>query len=252
MSYNNGTRSHSIKLYDVRNYAKGPFQDIAPNQVPASGNLYGTVGSSLSILENAYYRALYNNSYTSSMLNLPPVPSSNYAAQVQQYTGKGIVWNEFEFSLEGSHLLVDCINNEAGGSHAMDITANPISPPVLIVDGFSSDIEPTVVLRKKGVATETNTATSANTTSLHAAQRLGSCFSTDGRYILVGTEENEIVVLEKTNHNGQVMTVSTRLNSTLLGHNTPITVIKANPKYDVIASASSSNVALWIHCSNSD
>ena len=250
MSYNNSNRSHSIKLYDVRNYSKGPFQDIAPNQTPGNASANSLTTNSLSILENAYYRALYQNSYTSSLLNLPPIPSSNYIAQVQQYTNRNIIWNEFEFSLEGSHLLVDCINNESGGANVVDITANPLSPPVLVMDGFSSDIEPTVLLRKKGMATES--ITNSNTTNQHTAQRLGSCFSTDGRYILVGTEDNEIVVMEKINNTNEVITVNTKLSTTLLGHNTPITIIKANPKYDVIASASSNNVALWIHCTNSD
>ena len=242
---------HSIKLYDIRNYGKGPFQDIAPvaasNSSSAGGSGSGS-GKSLSLVESAYYRALFNNSNVGSTHALPARPSSYLSAQIAQYTAKSMLWNEFEFSLDGCHVLINCFHSFSNGDNIM-------APAALVVDGFRSDIEPTGLLRgKDGSAHVGNIVSSSSEKSNVAAAvdsvaKLGCSFSVDGKFVLVGNKSNEIVVYEKTNNDDDNLpTVSTKQVAVLTGHTSPVTTIRCNPKYDVVASSSNNNIALWIHC----
>lgn len=73
------TGSHSIRLFDVRNYQKGPFQDIAPTKQLIDRVLAPKVGVSIS--------------------------------PVQLVKHQNCKWTDFEFSGDGNHLLVNTNSN---------------------------------------------------------------------------------------------------------------------------------------------
>lgn len=284
-SANAGGGGYSISLYDARNYDKGPFQDIAPDVTAAAGGGSGAPCTYSHLVDNAFHRAYYyadrllqNPNLSVSKPPLPPLPpsmSSHIRTQLQKHAHACVLWTDFEFSLDGNHILVNSVDNGPvpGGvlkSRSVSemgedgfVAATTSSSAVLVLDGFRSDIEPSVVLRsKKPLPTvaaaqgSSGAGASAGSGSSSGPVQLGACFSSDGRYVLVANEDHEINVYEKTvlNADGEgpaetmQPTVSCTKRQTLLGHTTPASLIRCNPRYDVVASASSSGcTALWIH-----
>ena len=201
-SYDNNM-SHSIKLYDARNYDKGPFQDIAPApSVVAASHSYSHM------VDTAFHRAYYyyklasmNSSQaglnpTFNLPILPSVMSSGISQQLKVHNNPQhpVVWNDFEFSAEGGHLLVNTAVPAAMGNGDKNILGDdylPVSASVaMIIDGFKNDVEPTVILRPKKVGTENTAATPSkpqsgsskhHRTDPHALTTYGACFSPDGK-----------------------------------------------------------------------
>ena len=78
-----------------------------------------------------------------------------------------------------------------------------------------------------------------------AGLALGACFSADAKSVLAGNDENEITILScRDEGEGNVQ-------NTLSGPVAPVTHIRANPKYDIIAS-SCLNTSLWIRSHDAD
>mgnify|MGYP003386596839 CR=1 FL=1 len=268
--------SHSIKLYDARNYGKGPFQDIAPQSTVPRHSATGGYAMPTSFVDLALRRAYtaLNSRATEAVgegvFSLPSVsqPSSALLDQVHRHNASGVVWEDLQFNIDGSQMLVNCcalgVESSAGA--------------VLVLDGFKSDVEPAAILRRKassgGAAAAATGEVVAHRTSSKDKDRdkalmLGACFSSDSRHVLVGNEENEINTYEvsaggsdsmnsmnsfgsgsSTNSIDNANTISCKHVSTLLGHTSPVGCIAANPKYDVVASACRST-SLWVHNSNS-
>jgi len=111
-------------------------------------------------------------------------------------------WTGFDFSPDGLHLLV-----------------NTQSDLLYVLDGFSPK-DPVVITGRKN----------------ESGLNLGACFSADAKHVIVGNDENEILVVDA---------VSGEVKNTLLGHVSPVGCIKANPKYDILASGCI-NTVLWI------
>ena len=90
---------------------------------------------------------------------------------------------------------------------------------IFVLDGFTAK-EPLCIVRKNdmGIA-------------------LGACFSADARFIIAGNDDNEIQIFNR---------LTGELHNTLAGHVSPVTQIRANPVYDVIAT-SCVNTVLWLH-----
>eukprot|EP01038_Epipyxis_sp_PR26KG_P012874 gene12874-17252_t len=112
-------------------------------------------------------------------------------------------WNSFEFSTDGNHILV-----------------NTISDHVLILDSFTNASDPIIIPRK-------NDSNISN---------LGCCFSSNSKNVLVGNEDNDLLIYDK---------MSSELKSTLVGHVAPIGCIRHNPRYEEMASGCV-NTVLWI------
>jgi WD40 repeat protein len=270
--------AHSIKLYDARNYGKGPFQDLAPQNVKSRpGPGMGYSASSQSLMDVALRRAYMDlNSRAAAAgggtVFSAPNQSQSFSVQasVDRHRSADVVWNDLQFNLDGSQVLVNCsVNGGSAGdlrlSSGEDLGVNTSSAAVLVLDGFKSDVEPAVILRRKGsgagaaAARELANMSSSKSSTKNATKALGlgACFSTDSRYVLVGNEDNEINSYEITAA-GTAVGVSADNNnaiscqhmSTLLGHTSPVGCIAPNPKYDVIASACITT-ALWVHNSNS-
>jgi COMPASS component SWD2 len=177
LAYNNRKNTHSLRLYDARNYEKGPFED--------------TCAPSLSAIEGGIRAAQDPSSALSS-------------EQINRLVSAP--WTSFEFSPDGSKILV-----------------NTKSEMMLILDSFSNEdnvIEPIIIVNRK------------NDSSIS----LGACFSADGQYVLSGNDDNDIQVYE---------TLTGKTCCSLSGHVGPVSCIKANPRYDVIASGCT-NTALWL------
>ena len=102
------------------------------------------------------------------------------------------------------------------GNHIM---VNTVGENIFILDGFKSSVEPVVIATRKN---ENNLT-------------LGACFSADGKHIISGNEDNDI----------QIFDLAGDQKNQFTGHVSPVTFIKANPKYDVIASGCV-NTVLWI------
>jgi COMPASS component SWD2 len=111
-------------------------------------------------------------------------------------------WNTLEFSSDGNHILI-----------------NTLSDYLLVLDGFRSDVEPVAIPRKND-----------------AMLPLGACFSSNAKYVIIGNDENELLIYDKQN---------LELKNTLLGHVSPVGCVRCNPKYDEIASGCG-NTVLWI------
>jgi COMPASS component SWD2 len=170
LSQNLRDNSHSLRLYDARNYSTGPFQDITP-----------PTNLQLKALQIEYPHLIEET------LSRPPKCN----------------WTGFEFSSDGSHILI-----------------NTDSEIVWLIDSFRNDIQPQVFGPRK------------NDSNL----KLGCCLSTDCETVLVGNEDNEIQLFNKTTN---------ELKSVLTGHVSPVGCVAFNPKYDVFASACG-NTVLWI------
>lgn len=171
------TRNHQLKLFDARQFDAGPFQEILPEQ---------------SLLENAIRTA--SPEWT--------------PAQISK--SLDCTWNQFEFSPDGNHILV-----------------NTQSDLLLVLDGFRSDIEPLAITTRK------------NDTSM----KLGSCMTPTAKYVVTASDDNEILLYDfKNEENGKM---KTKLCGLLTGHVSPVGCIACNPKYDVMAT-SCVNTVLWI------
>jgi COMPASS component SWD2 len=178
LAYNTRKNSHSLRLFDARNYEKGPFEDCVPP---------------LSVIESGIKSALSQD--PSNPLNTD---------QLNRLLASP--WTSFEFSPDGSKILV-----------------NTKSEMMLILDSFLTDdnvIEPIIIVNRK------------NDSNLS----LGACFSADGQYVLTGNDENDIQVYD---------TFTGNPSGTLSGHVGPVSCVRANPRYDVIASGCT-NTALWL------
>jgi COMPASS component SWD2 len=112
-------------------------------------------------------------------------------------------WTSFEFSHEGNNILI-----------------NTESELMWLLDGFRPDQEPLAILSRRN----------------EFSGRLGSCFSTDDRFIFTGSAENELLKL-----NGK----TGELLATYTGHVSQVGEVACNPQYNMIASGCV-NVALWI------
>lgn len=162
--------SHTLRLYDARNYSTGPFQEISP---PTSLQIRA--------LQQEYPHLIEET--------LAKPPKCN--------------WNGFEFSRDGSHILI-----------------NTDSEIVWLIDSFRNDVQPKVFGPRKN---ESNI-------------KLGCTVSTDCQTVLIGNEDNDILLYNKN---------TAELLTTLTGHVSPVGCIAFNPKYDVWASACG-NTVLWI------
>ncbi len=172
MAKSTSTGQHSVKLYDARNYANGPFVDIAPTEQ--------SVENALAKADPDMERSQIHRALASS-------------------------WTHFYFSPDGAKVLV-----------------NTNSDILLSLDGFRPDVEPIVLCGRN------------NASSLSS---LGLCFSPDSKCVFAGTEDKKVHVYDHMS--GQQI-------STLNGeHMAPVTGVKCNPKYDVLATAGV-NAALWL------
>ena len=93
-----------------------------------------------------------------------------------------------------------------------------------VLDGYQAK-EPLAIFRKND-----------------AGLALGACFSADARFILAGDDENAIQIFDR---------LTGELQDTLTGHISPVTHVRANPRFDVVASACV-NTVLWIHPKSED
>lgn len=118
-------------------------------------------------------------------------------------------WTGMEFSPDGLSVLVST-QGEA----------------VFVLDSGLAQNKPPLALMRKN----------------EAGLALGACFSADAKCVLAGNDENEIMIWSCRDDEGV-------LQNTLSGPVAPVTHIRANPKYDLIAS-SCLNTALWIHDSS--
>lgn len=117
-------------------------------------------------------------------------------------------WASFQFSHEGNHILI-----------------NTESELIWMLDGFRPDQDPTPILARRN--------------ELNA--RLGCCLTTDDRWILTGSADNDIVCLDaKTGE----------IQSTLVGHVSQVGQVACSPKYNLFASGCV-NTALWIPAAGS-
>lgn len=103
------------------------------------------------------------------------------------------------------------------------ILVNTQSDLLLILDGFVAN-EPVIICNRKN----------------DTASNLGACFSSDSNFIVTGNEDNDVLLYGKSDG---------ELKATLTGHVQPVTSVRCNPKYDVIASGCV-NTALWIQPSD--
>ena len=136
LAHDNRTNSHSLRLYDQKNYQGGPFEDIAPKLTSIESGIKAAQDPS--------------NPLTSDQI------SKLLAAP----------WTSFEFSPDGSKILV-----------------NTRSEMMLILDSFSTEenvTEPLIILNRKN----------------DSGLSLGACFSADGTYILSGNDDNDIQVYD--------------------------------------------------------
>lgn len=166
-------KNHHLKLFDARNYDAGPFQEILPE------------------------RSLIDKAIIKSGAEWSP-------AQMQKCIDG--IWNSFEFSTDGNHILV-----------------NTQSDLLLVIDGFRADIEPLAITTRK------------NDT---AQLTLGSCLTPNSKYVVTANEDNEVLIYD-------YKTVPGQIKSVLTGHVAPVGCVRCNPKYDVIASGCL-NTVLWI------
>lgn len=100
------------------------------------------------------------------------------------------------------------------------ILVNTTSDLVLVFDSFNTEVEPTFIFNRKNDSGVT----------------LGTCFSADGQFIVSGNDDNEIQVFEVATGD---------LKHTFSGHVAPVSVVRCNPRYSVMASGCV-NTALWI------
>jgi COMPASS component SWD2 len=179
MSRYGNNKSNCIKLYDSRNYEKGPFADITPSK--------SNLGSSL--------------------VQLPLALSDRKINEILSDT-----WSSIEFSPDGRNVLV-----------------NTSSSCCFLLDSYDSNTSPVVISSLPVDSQETTTTI------------LSSTFSADGNYILCGTSNGTIMIFDR---------YSGSLVNTLSGHVSPVTHVRCNPIFDVVASACV-NVALWSNCTSS-
>ena len=135
LSQDTHTQIHSLKLFDARSFDRGPFENIAPSP---------------QAIENVLLKL-----QTSLNLN---------TLQIQRILQSS--WNSFEFSPDGSKILV-----------------NTLSDLLLSFDSFNTENEPTVILSRKN----------------EVGTQLGVCFSADGQYIVGGNDDNELQVYSLNN-----------------------------------------------------
>lgn len=171
-------KTHELKLFDARNFDAGPFQEILPEQ---------------SLIESAIRTA--SPEWT--------------PAQTQKCMDS--VWNQFEFSADGNHILV---------STQSDL--------LLVCDGFRPDLEPLAITTRKN----------------DSQAKLGSCLSPNAKYVVTASEDNEVLMYDYKNiESGGTSAV--KMCGVLTGHVAPVGCIACNPKYDVMATACV-NTVLWI------
>lgn len=115
-------------------------------------------------------------------------------------------WSDFQFAPDGNTILV-----------------NTKSDLLLVLDGFKEETEPVAICNRKN---DTNGA-------------LGACFSGDANYVIAGTDNNDVQIMDRTD--GSIV-------NTLTGHIAPVNAITCNPVYDVMATGCL-NTVLWIHSS---
>lgn len=118
-------KEQTLKLFDSRNYDKGPFQEIAPAR--------DTI--------------------------------SSVASQAQTQRLLESTWTDFQFSPDGSKILV-----------------NTNSEFCMIIDGFERTEAPTLLSNRKN----------------ESGLILGACYSTDGSCVYTGNDDNEIQVYSTT------------------------------------------------------
>jgi COMPASS component SWD2 len=170
-------RKHELKLFDPRQFDAGPFQEILPEQ------------------------ALLESAILASSPEWTP-------AQVQKCLDS--MWNQFEFSPDGNHILV---------STQSDV--------LLVLDGFRADVEPLAITTRKN----------------DSQAKLGSCMSPTAKYVVTASEDNEVLLYDYKNEDGGK--AKAKLCGVLTGHVSPVGCIACNPKYDVMATACV-NTVLWI------
>ena len=126
-------------------------------------------------------------------------PQSQLLAQAQRILQSA--WTGFEFSADGFHILVNTAES------------------LIIIDAFKEDVPPVVIPKKN-----------------EGGMSLGACLSADAKWVLSGTDDNELAIYDKT---------TGALCNTLTGHVAPIGCVKCNPRYDMWASGCV-NTALWL------
>jgi COMPASS component SWD2 len=136
--------------------------------------------------------------------------SSDLNAAQHAQIAKDARWTDIKFSSCGDWILV-----------------NTDADYVLCLSSFpgSEEDEPVIIHTRKHL--ELGTHGHGN----------GVAFSADSSYILVSTEDNEVVVYDRTT--GEEV-------HALTGHPQPVGCIACNPKYDITATACV-NAALWIN-----
>jgi COMPASS component SWD2 len=128
MTKNIRTKEQSLKLFDSRNYDKGPFEEISPPKEVLSNN---------------------SNKYLSQ--------------RILEST-----WTDFEFSPDGSKVLV-----------------NTNSDCFLIIDGFNRLEDPIIVPNRKN----------------DSGLLLGACYSQLGSEIISGNEDSELQIFDAATGN---------------------------------------------------
>jgi COMPASS component SWD2 len=126
-------------------------------------------------------------------------------------------WTDFQFSGDATQILVS--TND-------DYT--------LVLDSYSYEEPPIIIHTPRSL--ESSAGGHGMSMSSDSSSSFGACFSADTNYVLVGNEDNGVSVYNRENG---------REVHQLNGHIGPVGVIKANPKYDCVATACSS-IALWI------
>ena len=127
---------------------------------------------------------------------LPPGHLQQQAQRILTST-----WTGLEFSADGLHMLVNTTET------------------LLVIDAFKEGVPPVVIPKKN-----------------EAGISLGACMSADAKYVLSGTDDNELAVYDKK---------TGALCNTLTGHVAPVDCVKCNPRLDMWASGCV-NTALWL------
>eukprot|EP01042_Synura_sphagnicola_P005721 gene5721-7306_t len=150
-------------------YDKGPFIDVSPS----ASQIAFAIDSSMS-------------SY------VPAHPQRALSSQ----------WESFEFSADGSNILV-----------------RTKSDMILVLDAFESSTQPIAIFSKKA--------------PLSPPGSQGACFTKDCKYVLACSEDGDIHTFDKNS--------GTRLQ-TVTGHTNSSTNVCCNPRYPIIASTCTSTI----------
>ena len=197
------TRNRSIKLYDVRNFEAGPFLDLAPSADKIATALGTAAAAAVATAAAAAAAAAATAANGASAVPATVPPQSQLLAQAQRILQSA--WTGFEFSADGFHILVNTAES------------------LIVIDAFKEDVPPVVIPKKN-----------------EGGMSLGACLSADAKWVLSGTDDNELAIYDKT---------TGALCNTLTGHVAPIGCIKCNPRFDMWASGCV-NTALWLRNGN--